>query len=170
MISAGFLHREPFYFLCRFRYRRTENKTACCILWNSLSKFVLSLGSEFSRHPEGLRSEFSRSEFSRHPYKRAIIQRGGSTIAKDGRIILGRGRSIFLQRGSFILHRGSFILRRGSVVKAFLIRGLCKSKLWSMQSIYGQDLALFVRRCQNQDSKIVVNMLKCSHVIVHLVG
>ena len=52
VISAGFLHREPFYFLCRFRYRR--NKTACCILWHSLSKFALSLRSEFSRHPEGL--------------------------------------------------------------------------------------------------------------------
>ena len=54
VISAGFLHREPFYFLCRFRYRRTVNKTACSILWHSLSKFVLSLGSEFSRHPRDL--------------------------------------------------------------------------------------------------------------------
>ena len=54
VISAVFLHREPFYFLCRFRYRR--NKTACSILWHSLSKFALSLGSEFSRHPEGLSS------------------------------------------------------------------------------------------------------------------
>ena len=54
MISAGFLPREPFYFLCRVRFRRTVNKTACSILWHSLSKFVLSLGSEFSRHPEGL--------------------------------------------------------------------------------------------------------------------
>ena len=55
VISAGFLHCEPFYFLCRFRYRRIVNKTACSILWHSLSKFVLSLGSEFSRHPRGLR-------------------------------------------------------------------------------------------------------------------
>ena len=54
MISAGFLQREPFYFHFRFRYRRTVNKKACSILWHSLSKFVLSLGSEFSRHPEGL--------------------------------------------------------------------------------------------------------------------
>ena len=38
--GAGFLHREPIYFLCRFRYRR--NKTACSILWHSLSKFALS--------------------------------------------------------------------------------------------------------------------------------
>ena len=87
VISAGFLPREPFYFLCRFRYRRTVNKTACSILWHSLSKFVLSLGSGFSRHPEGLSfsglgfrdtqrvwvfetprgSEFLGSEFSRHP-------------------------------------------------------------------------------------------------------
>ena len=52
VISAGFLHCEPFYFLCRFSYRR--NKTACSILWHSLSKLALSLGSEFSRHPEGL--------------------------------------------------------------------------------------------------------------------
>ena len=54
VISAGFLHREPFYCLCRFRYRRTVNKTACSILWHSLSKFVLSLGSEFSTYPDGL--------------------------------------------------------------------------------------------------------------------
>ena len=54
VISAGFLPREPLYCLCRFRYRRTVNKTACSILWHSLSKFVLSLGSGLSRHPEGL--------------------------------------------------------------------------------------------------------------------
>ena len=34
--------------------RWTVNKTACSILWYSLSKFVLSLGSDFSRHQEGL--------------------------------------------------------------------------------------------------------------------
>ena len=53
MIRAGFLHRELFHFLCRFKYRRTVNKTACSTLWHSLSKFVLSLGSQFSRQLEG---------------------------------------------------------------------------------------------------------------------
>ena len=65
VISADFLHREPFYFLCRFRYRL--NKTPCCILWHSLSKFALSLRSEFSRHPEGLTFKGLRSEFLRLP-------------------------------------------------------------------------------------------------------
>ena len=54
VISEGFFHREPFYLLCRFRDRRTVNKTACSIIWQALSKFILSLGYEFSRHPRGL--------------------------------------------------------------------------------------------------------------------
>ena len=79
MISAGFFHREPLYFLCRFRYRRTVNKTACSRFFGTrcLNLFYLwglsfratqvfrvwvfetprgseFLGSEFSRHPEGL--------------------------------------------------------------------------------------------------------------------
>ena len=32
VISAGFLPRGPFYFLCRFRYRRTVNKTGRFLL------------------------------------------------------------------------------------------------------------------------------------------
>ena len=72
--------------------KETCRNTACRILWHSLSKFVLSLGSGFSRHPGGLSfsglsfrdtqrvwvfrvwvfetprgSEFLGSEFSRHP-------------------------------------------------------------------------------------------------------
>ena len=62
VISAGFFHPEPLYFLCRFRYQPTVNKTACSILWHLLSKFVLSLGFGFEfETPKG--SEFLGSEF-----------------------------------------------------------------------------------------------------------
>ena len=54
--GAGFLHREPFYFLCRFRYRR--KKTACSILWHSLSKFALSFRVWVFETPRG--SDFFR--------------------------------------------------------------------------------------------------------------
>ena len=52
--EAAEISIRVFSFFFILGYRRTVNKTACSILWHSLSKFVLSLGSEFSRHPEGL--------------------------------------------------------------------------------------------------------------------
>ena len=71
------------------------------------------------------------TRWSNYPWKRAINSPKMGLNFPPKRLTYPLKRLIFLQRGS--------------VVKAFLIRGLCKSKLWSMQSMGKRCLSRIVK-------------------------